>query len=89
MGNLKNDHICIFFSTIKEKGIFYEIIFSLVVAQMIEQSLSTPGVRGLNPISDINDKYPTKCDLEKTKIIEKEAGNGLCLIEEKRKGNRF
>ena len=42
---------------------------------MVERLLPTPEVRGLIPISDINiDKYSTNCNLEKTKIKKKEAG---------------
>ena len=47
----------------------------MVVAQLVERLLPTPEVRGLIPISDINiDKYSTNCNLEKTKIKKKEAG---------------
>ena len=50
---------------------------AVVVAQLVERSLPTLEVRGLIPISNINnDLYSTNCNLEKTKIKKKEAGKG-------------
>ena len=46
----------------------------MAVAQLVEQSLAIPQVRGSNPIIDINDKYSTNCNLEKMKIKEKRSG---------------
>ena len=51
----------------------------MAVAQLVEQPLHNPQVRGSNPIIDINDKYSTNCNLEKMKIKEKEVGNGPSL----------
>ena len=47
-----------------------------MVAQLVEWSLATPEVRGLNPIIDINDQYSANCKIEKTKLKEKRVGNG-------------
>ena len=51
----------------------------MAVAQLVEQSLAIPQVRGSNPIIDINDQYFTNCNLEKIKIKEKVVGNGPSL----------
>ena len=77
------------FQQSKKKEIFYEIIFSLVVAQMIEQSLSTPDVRGLSSIRDINDQYSTNCNLEKTKLMKKRPVMAHVYKKKKTKGNSF
>ena len=44
---------------------------AVVVAQLVERSLPTPEIRGLNP--DIGKKISTNCTIEKMKI-KKEAG---------------
>ena len=53
---------------------------AVVVAQLVERSLPTGEIRGLISIGDINiDQYSTNCNLEKTKIKNKEAGYGPSL----------
>ena len=47
--------------------------WAVFVAQMVEQSLSTPQIGGSNP--DLGKILATTCTIEKTKI-KKEAGNG-------------
>ena len=49
-------------------------IMAVVVAQLVEQLLPTPNVRGSNPV--ISKIYITVNCIEKTKIKKKEAGNG-------------
>ena len=41
----------------------------VVLAQLVEQLLPTPEIRGLNP--DIGKVLPTKCTKERTKIKKK------------------
>ena len=52
---------------------------AVVVAQVVEQPLPIPEVRGSNPLIGknlyIEQLFNVKC-IEKTKIKEKEAGNG-------------
>ena len=49
----------------------------MVVAQLVEQSHSIPEVRSLNPVIGKNLYWTfTVNSIEKTKIKEKEAGNG-------------
>ena len=50
------------------------VVGAVVVAQLAERSLPVPYLRGSNPV--IGKKlFPVNC-IEKTKIKEKEAGNG-------------
>ena len=42
------------------------------MAQLVEQSLLTPEIRGLNP--DIGKILSTNCTIEKTKIKKKRSG---------------
>ena len=52
---------------------------AVVVAQLVEQSLPTPEVRSSNPVIGkiyIEHLLSTVLKFEKTKIEEKEAGNG-------------
>ena len=44
----------------------------MVVAQLVERSLPTPEIRGLNP--DIGKILSTNCTIEKTKIKKKRLG---------------
>ena len=46
----------------------------MVVAQLVERSLPTPEIRGLNP--DIGKVLSTNCTLEKMKIKKKMPGTG-------------
>ena len=48
--------------------------WAVVVAQLVEQLLKTPGIRGSNP--NIGKIVATNFTIGKTKIKEKEAGNG-------------
>ena len=53
------------------------------MAQLVEQSLAIPEVRGSNPVIGkiyIEHLFPVNC-IEKTKIKKKEAGNGLFSIK--------
>ena len=45
---------------------------AVVVAQMVEQMLPPPEIRGLNP--DIDEIVTTNCTIEKTKIKKKRPG---------------
>ena len=49
---------------------------AVVVTQLVERSLPTPEIQGLNP--DIGKILSTNCTIEKTKI-KKEPGNGPSL----------
>ena len=54
---------------------------NVVVAQLVEQSLAIPEVRGSNPVIGkiyIEHLFTVNC-IEKTKIKKKEAGNGPFL----------
>ena len=44
----------------------------VVVAQLVEQSLPTPEIRGSNP--DIGKVLSTNCTIEKTQIMKKRPG---------------
>ena len=44
----------------------------MAVAQLVERSLLTPEIRGLNP--DISKIVSTNCTIEKTKINQKRPG---------------
>ena len=57
--------------------------YAVVVAQLVEQSLLTPEIRGLNPVIGkmLSPKLSTNCIIEKTKKKEKVAGNGPSLKE--------
>ena len=46
--------------------------WAVVAAQLVEQSLLTPEIRGLN--SDIGEIFSTNCPIEKTKIKKKRLG---------------
>ena len=46
--------------------------WAVVVAQLVEQLLPTPDIRGSNP--DMGKILSTKCTLEKTKIKKKRPG---------------
>ena len=57
--------------------------------RLSSRSLPTPEVRGSIPISDINiGQYSTNCNLENTKIKEKEAGKGPSLKKYQNKVDR-
>ena len=49
---------------------------AVMLVQLVERSLLTPEVRGLNPINDINEHLNANRNLEKPKIKCKEARNG-------------
>ena len=51
--------------------------WAVVVAQLVEPSLPTPEIRGLNP--EIGKLLSTNYTIEKAKNKEKEAGNGSSL----------
>ena len=55
-------------------------LWAVVVAQSVEWSLPIPEVRGSNPVigKHLNRTFTVNC-IEKTKIKEKEAGNGPFL----------
>ena len=55
-------------------GTKIQILGEVVVAQLVEQSLPTPGIRGLNP--DVGKIKSTNCTIEKTKIKKKRPGMG-------------
>ena len=44
--------------------------YVVVVAKLVEQSLPTQEVRGLNLTSDIFEQFSTNCNLERKKIVE-------------------
>ena len=53
----------------------------MVVAQLVERSLPTPEIRGLNP--DIGKILSTNCTIEKTKIKKKRLGMAHLLKKSK------
>ena len=56
----------------------------MVVAQLVEWSLLTPEIRGLNPVFSkvLCTKLSTNCIIEKSKIKKKEARNGPSLKDD-------
>ena len=48
----------------------------MVVAEMVEQLLPNPEVYSSNPISKVTEQFSAYYNLQKSKIKEKEAGNG-------------
>ena len=50
----------------------------MAVAQLVERSLPTPEIRGLNPV--ISKILSTNCIIEKTKIKKKRPGNQKTLL---------
>ena len=50
-------------------------VWGVAVAFWMERLLLTPEVRGSNPIKTASCHLSTSCNLEKTKILLKEAGN--------------
>ena len=45
--------------------------WTVVVAHMVEESLPSQEVRGLNPVIYIIKQYSTNCNLAKTKMTKK------------------
>ena len=55
---------------------FMNLSWGVVVAQLVEQSLPTPKIRGSNPVIGkiVSTKYSPNCIIEKTKIEKKRIG---------------
>ena len=54
-------------------------MLAVVAAQLVEQSLPTPEVHNLNPISDMIEQFSTKCEQVMLNRKDKEFGNAIDL----------